>query len=318
MSGLIAFGADDLPAILRNESQHTQSSVFEFFVSTIRNPNTRRAYGRAVADFLEWCAGGDVAFLSQVQPLHVAAWTELLTATHSAPTAKQRLAAVRMLFDWLVVKQVVPVNPAASVRGPAHSVKRGKTPVLDPAEARTLLDAIDCTTIIGLRDRALIGLMVYSFARIGAVTGMKVEDAYTQSRRLWVRLHEKGGKRHEMPCHHNLEEYLHAYIDAAGIAGDTKGPLFRTIDRKTKALSRSPLPQANAYAMVQRRAVAAEIGTKIGNHTFRATGITAYLKNGGTLERAATMANHSSTRTTQLYDRRSDEVTLDEVERVLI
>jgi integrase len=242
----------------------------------------------------------------------------MLTNSHPAPTAKQRLAAVRMLFDWLVVKQVVPVNPAASVRGPAHSVKRGKTPVLEPAEARALLDEIDCSTIIGLRDRALIGLMVYSFARIGAVTGMKVEDVYTQSRRLWVRLHEKGGKRHEMPCHHNLEEYLHAYIDAAGIGSDPKGPLFRTIDRATKQLSRRPLPQPNAYAMVQRRAGAADIATKIGNHTFRATGITAYLKNGGTLERAATMANHSSTRTTQLYDRRSDEVTLDEVERVLI
>ena len=212
----------------------------------------------------------------------------------------------------------MPVNPAASVRGPSHSVKRGKTPVLDPSEARQLLDSIDATTPVGLRDRALVGLMVYSFARIGAALAMKVEDVFVQNCRLWVRLHEKGGKRHEMPCHHNLEAYLHAYIDGCGLARDPKGPLFRTIRRGTHELTATPLPQANAYAMIRRRAAAAGIETKIGNHTFRATGITAYLKNGGTLEKAAAMANHASMRTTQLYDRRRDEMSLDEVERVAI
>ena len=121
-----------------------------------------------------------------------------------------------------------------------------------------------------------------------------------------------------MPCHHTLEDYLHAYLDGCDLAGDRKGPLFRTIARGTGQLSRNPLPQANAYQMVRRRAAAAGIGTQIGNHSFRATGITAYLKNGGTLERAAAMANHVSTRTTQLSDRRHDDVTLDEVERVMI
>jgi integrase len=121
-----------------------------------------------------------------------------------------------------------------------------------------------------------------------------------------------------MPCHHTLEVYLHAYIDGTGIADDTRGPLFRTIGRGTKQLTRTTLPQANAYAMIQRRAAAAGIGTRIGNHTFRATGITAYLKNGGTIENAAAMANHASTRTTQLYDRRRDEISLDEVERIRV
>jgi integrase len=197
-------------------------------------------------------------------------------------------------------------------------VRKGKTPVLEPAEARALIDSIDVTTPVGLRDRALIGLMVYSFARIGAALSMKADDAYSERRRLWVRLKEKGGKRHEMPCHHNLEAYLTAYIEGTGIAGDPKGPLFRTIGRGTGKLTRTPLPRANAYAMIQRRATAAGLATRIGNHSFRATGITAYLKNGGTLEKAAAMANHASTRTTQLYDRRADEVTLDEVERVEI
>lgn len=307
-----------LPALIAAADDRAQLRFLEFFAVTIRNPHTRRAYARAAGEFLAWCDARGVASIADVQPLHVAAWIEVLARDVSAPTVKQRLAGVRHLFDWLVTGQVVPVNPAVSVRGPAHSVRRGKTPVLAPEEARGLLDAIDVTTPAGLRDRALIALMVYSFARIGAALGMRVEDVFVQNRRLWVRLHEKGGKRHEMPCHHNLEEYLTAYLDGCELRGQPKGPLFRTIGRGTKRLSDNTLPQASAFQMVRRRAVAAEIATAIGNHSFRATGITAYLKNGGTLERAATMANHASTRTTQLYDRRPDDVTLDEVERVLI
>ncbi|MDQ0546801.1 integrase [Methylobacterium brachiatum] len=250
--------------------------------------------------------------------VHIAAYVEHLGCTRSAPTVKQRLAAIRMMFDWLATGGVLPFNPATAVRGPKHVVKRGKTPVLAPDEARAILDGIDITTQVGLRDRALIGLMVYTFARIGAATAMRVQDVYFQNRRLWVRLHEKGGKAVDLPCHHNLDTYLRAYLEGTGIAADDDGPLFRTIGRGTGQLTRTPLPTANAYAMVQRRAQTAGIRTKIGNHTFRATGITAYLKNGGTLERAAAIANHASTRTTQLYDRRADEVNLDEIERILI
>jgi site-specific recombinase XerD len=305
-----------LPALVINAGERASVRFLEFFASTIRNPNTRRAYAHAVGEFLAWCAQAGVVSITAVQPLHVAAWIELQTQTLSAATVKQRLAAIRHLFDWLVTGQVVLHNPATSVRGPSHTARQGKTPVLNPTEARQLLDSIDVSTPIGLRDRALIGLMVFSFARVGAALATRVEDVYTQNKRLWVRLREKGGKRHEMPCHHTLEAYLHAYLDGAGIADDAKSPLFRTIRRGTGQLSGAPLPQANAYAMVRRRAVAAGIGTKIGNHTFRATGITAYLKNGGTLENAAAMANHASTRTTQLYDRRRDDISLDEVERI--
>ena len=310
--------AQSLPAVVTAAGDAAQLRFLEFFAASIRNPHTRRAYARAVSEFLAWCESKGGASMTAIQPLHVAAYIEALSRSRSAPTAKLRLAAIRRLFDWLVVGQVMPNNPAASVRGPAHSVKRGKTPVLAPAEARTLLDAIDVSTPVGLRDRALIGLMVFSFARIGAALAMKVEDVYVQNRRLWVRLQEKGGKVHEMPCHHALEDYLHAYIDGCGLAADPKGWLFRTLGRGAHRLTTTPLPQANAYAMVRRRALAAGIATQIGNHTFRATGITAYLKNGGQLETAAAMANHASTRTTQLYDRRGDQVSLDEIERVRI
>src|ERR1700734_3800004 len=173
---------------------------------------------------------------------------EELTREQLAPTAKQRLSAIRQLFDWLSVGQGIPANPASSLRGPSHVVKRGKTPVPSPEEARRVLDAIDVSTHPGLRDRALIGLMVYSFARIGAALAMKVEDVFVQNRRLWVRLREKGGKRHEMPCQHNLETYLQAYLDGGGIAAGLKRPLFGTIGRTPGQLTTTPLPQANAHA----------------------------------------------------------------------
>ena len=307
-----------LPSLVANSGERARVRFLEFFAGQIRNPHTRRAYARAAAEFLTWCQDAGVTSLPQVQPMHVAAWIELQGREVSAPSVKQRLAAIRHLFDWLVTGHIVDVNPAASVRGPRHLVRSGKTSVLDPAEARRLLDSIDPSTPAGLRDRALIALMVYSFARIGAALAMKVEDVFTQKGRLWVRLHEKGGKDHAMPCHHTLEEILAAYRDGARLAADPKGPLFRTIGRGTGELTRTSLAQANAHAMIRRRAAAAGIKTLIGNHSFRATGITAYLKNGGTLEKAATMANHASTRTTQLYDRRSDEMSLDEVERILI
>ncbi|MFM0308366.1 tyrosine-type recombinase/integrase [Paraburkholderia sp. RL17-383-BIF-A] len=307
-----------LPALVAGAGERAGIRFLEFFASAIRNPHTRRAYARAAGDFLTWCAGAGVTSITAVQPLHVAAWIERQTQTSSAPTVKQQLAALRHLFDWLVTGQIVPHNPAASVRGPSHTTKKGKTPVLDASEARQLLDSIDVTTPIGLRDRALIALMVFSFARIGAALAMRVEDVYVQHRRLWVRLREKGGKAHAMPCHHTLEIYLHEYLEQTGLRNEPKGPLFRTIARGTNQLSTRALPQANAYAMVRRRALAAGIRTAIGNHTFRATGITAYLKNGGSLENAAAMANHASTRTTQLYDRRRDDISLDEVERIRV
>ena len=306
------------PALIAAAGDRAIYRFLEFFTAQIRNPHTRRSYVRGVGDFLAWLEAHGVTTITEATSLHVAAYIEALGRQQSAPTVKQRLAAIRRLFDWLASGGVLPFNPASAVRGPSHSAKVGKTPVLDPEEARTLLDAIDTGTPAGLRDRALIGLMVYSFARVNAALGMKVEDAFTQNRRLWVRLNEKGGKRHEMPCHHNLEAYLHAYIDGCGLGDDPKGPLFRTIGRGTRQLSTTVMAQPDAFAMIRRRAQAADIETKVGNHTFRATGITAYLKNGGTLEKAAAMANHASPRTTQLYDRRRDEMSLDEIERIRI
>ena len=304
--------------------------VLEFFTAQINNDHTRKAYLNATRRFADWCDSRGIDQLARVQPVHVAAFIQHLQEEFSPPTVKQHLAALRMLFDWLVTGHVLDVNPAHAVRGPRYVVKKGKTPVLTADEARGLLDSIRVVrkttraggteepALIGLRDRALIGVMVYTFARVNAVLQMNVRDYFVQGRRGWVRLHEKGGKEHEVPCHHNLAQLLDDYIGAAGIAGDPDGPLFRTAAGKTGALTRNALWQQDAYRMIQRRAAAAGLQTRIGNHTFRATGITAYLKNSGKLEVAQHLANHESPRTTKLYDRRQDEISQDEVERIAI
>jgi site-specific recombinase XerD len=230
---------------------------------------------------------------------------------------KQQLAAIRMLFDFLITGQILPHNPAAAVRGPKHVVKTGKTPVLDGKEWRKLLDAITTETVRDLRDRALIATLTYSFARIGAALKMKVEDLRPKGAGWELRLHEKGGKHHLMPCHHAPAEALRAYIDAAGIEDDRKGFLFRTSKgHRGVALAQDPMGQPDAWRMIRRRATAAGVFAPIGNHSFRATGITAYLANGGALEHAQEMAAHESPRTTKLYDRTKERLTQDEVERI--
>ncbi len=319
-------GLSAVPGLISGAGEHASRRFLEFFAATIRNKNTREAYFRAVCRFFAWCEKHGLHELPDIEPLHVAAYVEqMLLKPHkdahepySKPTVKQNLAAIRMCFDWLVTGQVLAVNPAHAVRGPKHVVNRGKTPVLSVEDARALLDSIDATTLVGLRDRALIGVMTYSFARVGAVVAMRVEDYYAEGKRWWLRLHEKGGKRHEMPAHHKLEQFLDEYIAAAGIRGDVRSPLFRSANRKTDSLTEKAMHRVDAYRMIQRRAADAGLAGRMGCHTFRATGITAYLSNGGSLENAQAMAAHESPRTTKLYDRTGDEITLDEVERIAI
>jgi site-specific recombinase XerD len=292
----------------------------------------RRRHYRACCSFFAWLDLNGITELADIEPIHVAAYIEWLQSAAAKPTVKQRLGAVRMLLDWLVVGQILALNPAHAVRGPKHVVKRGKTPVLVADDARHLLDSIPITRqikqpdgsepelphLVGLRDRALIAVMTYGLARVGAVLGMRVEDYYPQGKRWWRRLHEKGGKRHEMPAHHTLEAYLDAYIDAAGIRGAAKTPLFRSAVWFSGALTDEPMHRVDAYRMVRRRTAAAGFTQRLRCHTFRATGITAYLEGGGSLENAQAMAAHESPRTTKLYDRTGDEITLDEVERIKI
>ncbi len=305
------------PILIKRAGAKATKRFYEFFTANIRNRNTREAYYRALTDFFAWCDQKNLS-IDDLEPIVIAAYVEHLGTVYTKPTVKQHLAAIRMCLDWLVVGQVIPMNPSSSVRGPKYVVKKGKTPVLTADEARQLLDSIDTSTAIGLRDRALIAVMLFTFARISAVVGMSVDDYYQMGKRSWIRLHEKGGKHHEVPTHHTAEEYLDAYLKAAAIEHEKDSPLFLTAVGKTGLLTRNRLSRHDALRMIKRRSIAAGLSHKVCCHTFRATGITAYLENGGTVENAQAIAAHESPRTTKLYDRTSDEITLDEIERIRI
>lgn len=307
-----------LPDQIREAGPKAAEAFIEFFTAKIRNRNTRIAYQHAVRRFFVWCKCNDLATLSVIRPYHVGAYIETLSRGSSKPTVKQHLAAIRMLFDFLVVGQVVESNPAHSVRGPRYQILRGKTPVLTAAEARQLLDSIDTSTPIGIRDKAFISCMLYTFARVSAVVGMDAIDCFYQSKRLWLRLQEKGGRELYLPTHHNLEVAMDNYLLALGQLEEKHAALFRTVNGLTGEYTCQRLSRQDGWKIMQRRAKAAGILTPIGNHTCRATGITTYLENKGTLERARQMAAHCSVKTTMLYDRRSDDITLSEVERVVI
>jgi hypothetical protein len=171
-----------VPALYAPTAQAAKRFI-EYFAAHIRNPNTRRAYFHAVLEFSRWCEAQNFTEIVDIEPLHVAAYIEQLGQRLAKPSVKQHLAAIRMLFDWLVVGQVVATNPAAPVRGPKYTVRKGKTPVLAQEEARELLDAIDISTVVGLRDRALIATMIYTFGRVGGgPEGPKQHAAAQQSR----------------------------------------------------------------------------------------------------------------------------------------
>lgn len=177
--------------------------------------------------------------------------------------------------------------------------------------------AMQRDTLAGLRDRALVATMVYIFARVSAVVGMLVEDYYPQGKRWWIRLHEKGGKLHQVPAHHVAENYLDEYLRGAGNQNDRRTPLFRTLDGQGRLTDRAAT-RNDVFRMVKRRAKNAGLSVDTCCHRFRATGITAYLDNGGTIENAQAIAAPESPRTTKLYDRTNDEITLDEIERIRI
>lgn len=305
------------PTLIEKAGMRAKKRFVEFFAATIRNRNTREAYYRAVNDFFAWCENHKFGLL-EIEPVVVATYVEYQCQIYSAPTVKQHLAAIRMLFDWLVTGQVVPMNPASSVRGPKHVVKHGKTPVLSSDQARKLLDCIDTSKPIGLRDRAILGVMIYTFARIGAVVGMNHEDYVQNGKQCFVRLLEKNGKWHQVPCHHRVVEYLDEYVSVLGADLAASSPLFQTFSSNGMRVVGNRLSRQDAWRMVKRRALGAGLSPGVCCHTFRATGITAYLENGGTIENAQTIAAHESPRTTKLYDRTGDELTLDEVERIII
>lgn len=304
-----------MPNLVVAAGPEVSRRFMEFFLVSIRNPNTRSAYAGALKQFFLWCDDRGLLW-SSLSPLAISAYIE---QHPGAPqTVNQHLAAIKSLFSWMVQGGVLTVNPAAEVKGVQYRTKVGKTTVLSDEEMRALLGAIETSDLLDLRDRALIATMFFSFARISAVLGMKVEDYFQKGgkRRFWLRLHEKGGRYHEVPAHHRVEEFLDAYLEAGELWEAKGSPLFRSAKGRARRLSERALSRHDALVMVKRRSAAAGICTVACNHTFRASGITNYLKHGGSLDNAQKIAAHEDSRTTALYDRRDDSISLDEIERI--
>src|ERR1700747_742783 len=214
------------PILIERAEPSTRKKFFEFFTVPIRNANTRAAYHRAIQQFLAWCERAGYEQLEDIEPIMVAAYIETLQRRAAPPTVKQHMAAIRMLFSWLTEKGVLAMNPAREVKTERFSRTEGKTPAFVEGEVQRLLNVIETVTHTGLRDRALLGVLSYTFARIGAVVNLKVENYYPSGKRFLLRFKEKGGKEKELPVHHKLEDLLDQRLKASGLEKEPQSPLF--------------------------------------------------------------------------------------------
>ena len=290
----------------------------EFFFGTIRNEHTRRAYLHAVRRFLAWAEARGLD-LPQIAPRDVGQYLDSLGKTTSIATRKQHLAALRHFFDGMVTRHAIILNPALSVRGERYAVVEGKTPEITVAHARTLLALIDTSHLVGLRDRALLAILIYTASRAGAVAQLKRGNLYRAGEQWMLHFDEKGGKSREIPVRHDLQLMIFEYLDAAGLRDMAKDvAMFQSAVRKEKRLSGSALHVNDVCRMMKRRLRDAGLPEQLSPHSFRVTTITDLLEQGVPLEDVQRLAGHADPRTTRLYDRRDRKITRNVVERISV
>lgn len=308
---------EQVPLLVQAAGASAKFAWEEFFYGRIRNSHTRRAYYRSVICFLAWCETRDVS-LQQITPAHIGLYLDQVT--QSIASKKQILAGLRHFFDGLVTRHAITLNPASSVRAERYSVLEGKTPEITVMQARHLLQSISTTDIIGLRDKSIIAMLVYTAARVGAVSKLRVKDFYDSGDQYCLHFDDKGGKSREIPVRHDLQSLLTTYLRAAEIqfGGDPMHALFTTAKSKSKQLTSRPMTAGDIGRMVKRRMAAANLPPRLSPHSFRVATITNLLEQGVPLEDVQNLAGHADPRTTRLYDRRSKKVTRNIVERISI
>jgi integrase/recombinase XerD len=306
-----------LPAIIERAGHGARFAFEEFFHAKIRNAHTRRAYRRAVLCFLKWCELRQRC-LQEVSPADVGMYLDELSL--SVASKKQILAGLRHFFDGMVTRHAIALNPALSVRGERYLVLEGKTPEITIKQARKLLSSINTGTVVGLRDKAVMSILVYTASRVGAVARLKLKDLYDTGDQYCLHFIDKGGKSREIPVRHDLQSLLKSYLQAAGCnLGDaTERPLFRTTAGKTERLTDRPMSDGDIGRMIKRRMKACGLPIRLSPHSFRVTTITDLLSQGVPLEDVQYLAGHSDPRTTRLYDRRQRRVTRNIVERISV
>jgi integrase/recombinase XerD len=303
----------DLPALVIQAGPAAAFVWEEYFQARHTNRHTQRAYGLAVRRFLAWAEGQGVT-LPQITPGMVGGYISGLETPSRQCLA---LSALRGFFDGLVNRHVVILNPAASVKGFKEKVVEGKTPEISVEQARTLLASLDTGTVIGLRDRAIIATLAYTACRAGAVARLRLGDFQCNGTQFVLRFREKGNKSREIPVRHDLEGYIRAYLDAAGLGqGGKDTPLYRASNGRHGGLSERPLDTTAVGELVKRRLKAAGLPERLSPHSFRVMAITSLLTQGVPLEDVQYLAGHSEAKTTGLYDRRQKRVTRNIVERI--
>jgi integrase/recombinase XerD len=315
-AGMSAGGGPGLPELVERAGGAARFAWEEDFYAEHHNPHTQRAYLRAVKAFLAWAEGQGVE-LPSITPGMVG---QYLVGLGGSPAKRnQQLAALRGFFDRLVIRHVCILNPAASVKGVKEPVIEGKAPEITIEQARTLLRSVDTGHLVGLRDRAIIATLVYTACRAGAVAKLRLGDFQHDGAQYVLRFQEKGGKSREIPVRHDLEGFILAYVDAAGIAGEAEEtPLFRASNGRSRTLAARPLGTERICELVKRRLKDAGLPSRLSPHSFQVTAITSLLEQGVPMEDVQYLAGHAEPRTTTLYDRRKKKVTRNIVERIPI
>ncbi|MFL5328662.1 MAG: tyrosine-type recombinase/integrase [Gemmataceae bacterium] len=302
--------------LIRAAGPHADFAWGEFFAGQLRNRHTRIAYRRALTRFLDWL-GREGVQLRDVMPAHVGLYFDQHAG--SVPSKKLALAAIRRFFDILVTRHVIVLNPATSVRGERYQAIEGKTPEVGVEDARKLLASIEPDSLAGKRDRAIIGTMIYTAARVGAIAKLRRLHYYGDGIQHYLRFEEKGGKSRELPVRHDLQELITNYLVAAGLeCASSARPLFCTLNGRTGRLTDRPFSAIDACRMLKKRLSAAGLSDRISPHSFRVCTITDLLSQGVALEDVQYLAGHADPRTTRLYDRRQRRVTRNIVERISV
>jgi len=307
---------DGMPPLVTQAGGNARFAWDELFSAHIRNPHTRRAYSHAVRQFLAWCEAHTLE-LRQITPCSVGTYYDQLHA--SIPTKKQHLSALKCFFDRLVIRHALGLNPAASVRGERYQLAEGKTPEITVEQERTLLASIHVHDIVGLRDRAIAAVLIYTAARIGAVAGLRVGSyAHDGSQRV-LRFLEKGGKARDIPVRDDLERFLSAYLEAAELcSAPDNEPLFRRLARKSRVLKPQAMTADDMGRMLKQRMADIGLPTQLSPHSFRVATITDLLSQGVPLEEVQHLVGHADPRTTRLYDRRQKKVMRSVVDRISV
>ena len=307
---------DSIPAVIQNSGSPAIRAWRDFFDGTLPNPHTRDVYNRAVRQFFDWCSRENLT-LQAISPADVGAY--IRQHSGSLPSVKQHVSAIRRYFNLLVERHIVLMNPAAVARPPRYTVVEGKTPEITRDQIKELLGAIDRTSLIGLRDFAIFTTLIYTATRAGAACKLKLRDFRYSDRQMVLRFTEKRGKSREIPVRHDLEGYIHEYLEAAGLLEGTPAtPIFQTTLRRTGTLTGRPMRVQDVCRMMKRRLKNAGLPSHLSPHSFRVATITNLLSQG--IERADVqrLAGHADARVTALYDRSNRKVIRNVVERIAL